>query len=499
VAVLDVGCGTGALAVAAFARGARVTGTDVSASMVERMAARAEAVQLPISARIADGRSLPLEFSGAFGAAVSNFGVIFVQPASEGVQEMLRCVRPGGVVALTAWGEHHETEAFQLIPTLARRLFGDSAAAGAPSVAKSEAPPLFPPLPSSRPPSLPPSLPPASTPAMTPTVTPTATPSAPPPVPAPPQLSAPPPPDSRLQGSPSSLRDLLSSAGLESVRIIGPITRHLRCPTAAAFWDRFALAAPGARRLLHSLSASQQEELKQAVLEALHARFGAGPVEIPASAYVAVGVGRQPPPVRVGTAGFAGVTGHWAGKGVFPPGARTAKGDAALDFYQVGPKPVQKDQAFFPPFSPGRARGPPPKIASILFFVLTRWGSGAASKNSRHFIFRSHQVGLGERLPKIAGILLFVQPMPAKRGARRPSLAKKKGLQQLKLGGCGLLSEGLQTVKFRPWESKQISGARFFSGTIHSIAGGPPPPPRYSACKPANPAPTITTFFNFSS
>jgi len=51
---------------------------------------------------------------------------------------------------------------------------------------------------------------------------------------------------------------------------------------------------------------------------------------------VAVGVAKRPPPVRIGTAGFAGVAGHWAGKGVFPPGVRTARGDAALDFYQVG-------------------------------------------------------------------------------------------------------------------------------------------------------------------
>jgi hypothetical protein len=37
--------------------------------------------------------------------------------------------------------------------------------------------------------------------------------------------------------------------------------------------------------------------------------------------------------LRIGTAGFSGVSGHWAGAGVFPPGAK-GKSDAQLDFFQ---------------------------------------------------------------------------------------------------------------------------------------------------------------------
>jgi hypothetical protein len=293
--------------------------------------------------------------------SLSNFGAIFIQPASEGVAEMLRCVRPGGVVGLTAWGGSHETEAFQLIPTLARRLFGDAP----PAVGPAGDSPTPAPVPAPVPMPVPPTNTPADTSAVTSTVMPTATPAdapadahthaspvtsadtpadipadtpagVPAATPAVTASSGPCIPHFRIQNSVSSLRDLLSSAGLESIRVIGPLTHHLRCPTAEAFWTRFALAAPGTRHLLSSLSPAQQAVLRSAVIESLRARFGQGEVEVPASAYVAVGVARQPLPVRVGTAGFAGVVGHWAGKGVFPPGARTAKGDAALDFYQVG-------------------------------------------------------------------------------------------------------------------------------------------------------------------
>lgn len=35
------------------------------------------------------------------------------------VRELLRCLQPGGLLLLSAWGGHEETAAFQVIPTAA--------------------------------------------------------------------------------------------------------------------------------------------------------------------------------------------------------------------------------------------------------------------------------------------------------------------------------------------------------------------------------------------
>lgn len=274
VALLDVGCGTGALALAAAARGAHVTATDVAAGMVERTRRRAEAAGLSVRTLVADGCCLPLEHAGVFQLALSNFGAIFFRPPHAGIDEMLRCLRPGGIIGLTAWGGPKETEAFQIIPCVARSLFGDDF------------------------------------------------------------IGADVPEKGRMSGSPEALSAMLSSVGLEP-HITGPVTRHLRCGNAIAFWHRFALASPGTRRMLARLSANQREALQAAVVSILEQRFGGGEIMLPASAYLAIGRARPIlGPVHVGTAGFAGISGHWAGKGVFMPGTKNARGDAALDFYQ---------------------------------------------------------------------------------------------------------------------------------------------------------------------
>jgi len=85
---------------------------------------------------------------------------------------------------------------------------------------------------------------------------------------------------------------------------------------------------------MHASGDERAALLRAAVLSALDQRFGGGEVRLEASAYLAVGVApRALPPLFVGPAGFAAVSGHWAGP-FFAPGARRAKGDAALDFLQ---------------------------------------------------------------------------------------------------------------------------------------------------------------------
>jgi len=100
--LLDVGCGTGNVAIAAAARGASATGVDPSVRLVEL--ARARAAREGIDARFVVGDASHLPAADAeFDAAVSAFGVIFAPDPARSVAEMLRVTRRGGVIGLTSW------------------------------------------------------------------------------------------------------------------------------------------------------------------------------------------------------------------------------------------------------------------------------------------------------------------------------------------------------------------------------------------------------------
>ncbi|SDS93441.1 class I SAM-dependent methyltransferase [Microlunatus soli] len=97
--VLDVGSGTGAFAGQAADRGATVTAVDSDPSMVA-IAATA------LGERAAAVRgSLPqLGFAAdAFDVVVANFVINHVRQPGQGVAELVRVTRPGGVVLLTTW------------------------------------------------------------------------------------------------------------------------------------------------------------------------------------------------------------------------------------------------------------------------------------------------------------------------------------------------------------------------------------------------------------
>lgn len=102
--VLDVGTGSGNGLLAAAARGATATGVDLSPTMLARATQRcAELVRAGAVTLIrGDANRLPLPDRCA-DAVVSTFGVIFVPDPAEGIAEMVRCCRPGGRVAISAW------------------------------------------------------------------------------------------------------------------------------------------------------------------------------------------------------------------------------------------------------------------------------------------------------------------------------------------------------------------------------------------------------------
>ncbi|MDQ3609236.1 MAG: class I SAM-dependent methyltransferase [Actinomycetota bacterium] len=108
--VLDVACGTGNALLAAAARGASVSGVDLAPRLVEVARDRAARAGAEPDLRVGDVTALPFD-DDAFDAAISVFGVIFAAPARDAAGELLRVVRPGGQIVVTAWvpeGPIHE-------------------------------------------------------------------------------------------------------------------------------------------------------------------------------------------------------------------------------------------------------------------------------------------------------------------------------------------------------------------------------------------------------
>ena len=102
--VLDVACGTGAVALRAARAGADVTGIDISADQLAKARAAAAAEGLPIRFEEGDCQELPYA-DAEFDAAASTFGAVFAFDHERTAAELTRVCRAGGRLALTAWPE----------------------------------------------------------------------------------------------------------------------------------------------------------------------------------------------------------------------------------------------------------------------------------------------------------------------------------------------------------------------------------------------------------
>lgn len=103
--VLDVACGTGAVAIAAArATGPEgsVTATDLSPSMVEEARAAATAAGLAISAEVGDAACVDVA-DGTFDVVLCGFGIFFLPDAAAALAEWRRVLRPGGRLGLSTW------------------------------------------------------------------------------------------------------------------------------------------------------------------------------------------------------------------------------------------------------------------------------------------------------------------------------------------------------------------------------------------------------------
>ncbi len=100
--VLDVGCGTGVVAVTADRMGARVTGLDLTPALLVRARENARIAGVQIEWHEGDVENLPFDDS-TFDVVLSQFGHMFAPRPDVAIAEMLRVLKPGGTVAFATW------------------------------------------------------------------------------------------------------------------------------------------------------------------------------------------------------------------------------------------------------------------------------------------------------------------------------------------------------------------------------------------------------------
>lgn len=100
--VLDVGCGTGVVALTAARRGAQVTGVDLTPELIARARENATLAGLTIEWHEGDAEALPFS-DQSFDFVVSQFGHMFAPRPEVALAEMLRVLKPGGTIAFSTW------------------------------------------------------------------------------------------------------------------------------------------------------------------------------------------------------------------------------------------------------------------------------------------------------------------------------------------------------------------------------------------------------------
>ena len=122
-AVLDVACGTGALALAAAAvvePDGRVAGLDPNPEMLAVARRKSE----DIDWREGVAESLPFD-DASFHAVISQFGLMFFDDRRQALSEMMRVLKPGGHLAVAVCGALERSPGYAAFAALLDRLFGE--------------------------------------------------------------------------------------------------------------------------------------------------------------------------------------------------------------------------------------------------------------------------------------------------------------------------------------------------------------------------------------
>ena len=100
--LLDVGCGSGQLALIAARAGAKVTGCDIATNWLEQARDRAASEELAITFEFGDAECLPYA-DRQFDAVASLVGAMFAPQPELVAAELTRVCRPGGMIAMANW------------------------------------------------------------------------------------------------------------------------------------------------------------------------------------------------------------------------------------------------------------------------------------------------------------------------------------------------------------------------------------------------------------
>lgn len=130
-AVLDVGSGSGAVAIEIAKTIGQCTGIDVSAPLVEQARALAQEARSPALFLQADAQTYRFQ-AQAYDLLVSRFGVMFFTDALEAFSNLRGATRPGGLLRFVVWRSAEENPfltaaeraAAPLVPDLAKRIDG---------------------------------------------------------------------------------------------------------------------------------------------------------------------------------------------------------------------------------------------------------------------------------------------------------------------------------------------------------------------------------------
>jgi SAM-dependent methyltransferase len=99
---LDVGTGTGNLALTAAREGAVATGIDLTPNLIEAAKRHSQLLKLNVEWHEGDAEALPFK-DASFDVVASQFAHMFAPRPEVALGEMLRVLRPGGRIAFATW------------------------------------------------------------------------------------------------------------------------------------------------------------------------------------------------------------------------------------------------------------------------------------------------------------------------------------------------------------------------------------------------------------
>lgn len=100
--LLDVGCGSGQIAIPAAKKGLNVAGVDIAENLIQHARRRATEAKLNIQFEVGDAENIPFE-RNRFEIAVSMFGAMFAPRPERVVEEFARVLKPGGKLVMANW------------------------------------------------------------------------------------------------------------------------------------------------------------------------------------------------------------------------------------------------------------------------------------------------------------------------------------------------------------------------------------------------------------